>query len=250
MTSVTLVVIPTYDERATIDAVLDGLRSTAAQPDVLVVDDASPDGTGQHVAGRAAREPWLHVLHRTAKAGLGSAYRDGFDLALERGYRTIVEMDADLSHDPATVDILVAGTATADVVIGSRYVPGGGVRNWPRRRRLLSAAGNRYVRAATGMPVADATSGFRAFRACVLDAIAVRELRSEGYAFQVETALRAWRSGFRLDEVPITFVERRAGASKLSRAIVVEALWRVAHWGATGPRRAPARPHRDSVAAG
>jgi glycosyltransferase involved in cell wall biosynthesis len=241
----TLVVVPTYDERGTIAEVVHALRGLPDAPSVLVVDDASPDGTGELADALAAADPGVEVLHRDRKAGLGPAYRAGLRWGLERGYEVLVEMDADLSHDPLTVPRLLAATAGADLVIGSRYVPGGGVERWAVGRLLLSTAGNRYVRAVTGLPVRDATSGFRAFRRHVLTAIDIDALRSDGYAFQVETALRAWRAGFAVSEVPIRFVERREGASKLSRRVVVEAVWRVLLW-APGPRRPPP-PHPASV---
>lgn len=224
-----LVVVPTYDERANIDELV---ARTLAVPgvDLLVVDDASPDGTGERADELAADEPRMRVLHRPGKAGLGSAYRLGLGLGLDEGYDILVEMDADLSHDPAVLPDLLAAARDHDVAIGSRYVPGGGVENWPPHRRLLSTGGNLYVRLLTGIPVHDATSGFRAYRAEVLEAIGVRALRSEGYSFQLETALQAWLAGFRITEVPITFVERVAGASKISRSIVFEAMLRVVAW--------------------
>ena len=226
----TLVVVPTYDERANIDELV---ARTLRVPGVelLVVDDGSPDGTGERADELAADEPRMRVLHRPGKAGLGSAYRTGLGLGLDEGYDVLVEMDADLSHDPGALPDLLAAARHNDLVIGSRYVPGGGVENWPLHRRLLSAGGNLYVRVLTGVPVRDATSGFRAFRAEVLEAIGLRSLRSEGYSFQLETVLQTWLAGFQVAEVPITFVERVAGASKISRAIVVEAMLRVLLWG-------------------
>jgi glycosyltransferase involved in cell wall biosynthesis len=243
------VVVPTFNERANIDELV---RRTLAVPDVdlLVVDDASPDGTGQRADELAADHSRLRVVHRPRKAGLGSAYRTGLGMGLAEGYDVLVEMDADLSHDPGALPDLLTAVASSDLVIGSRYVPGGGVRNWPWHRRLLSAGGNAYVRLLTGIPVRDATSGFRAFRAPVLRAIHLSALRSEGYSFQLETALQAWRLGFRTTEVPITFVERIAGASKISRAIVLEAMLRVVVWAVRGlPVRVRGpRPHPESVA--
>jgi glycosyltransferase involved in cell wall biosynthesis len=217
---------------------------------VLVVDDASPDGTGAVAEELAARDPGIHVMHRPAKSGLGPAYRAGLRWGLDRGYEVLVEMDADLSHDPAQLPRLLASVAGADLVIGSRYVGGGDVREWTAGRLTLSTWGNRYVRGLTGLPVRDATSGFRAFRAPVLRSIAVDRLTSDGYAFQVETALRAWRAGFTIVEVPITFVERREGASKLSRRVVAEAAWRVPAWGLTTTLagRRPDGVHPSSVA--
>jgi glycosyltransferase involved in cell wall biosynthesis len=237
----TLVVVPTYDERGTIEELVRAVRALPAAPDVLVVDDASPDGTGALADALAAGDPGVEVLHRPGKAGLGAAYRAGLQHGLDAGYDVLVEMDADLSHDPAALPSLLSGLADADVVIGSRYVPGGSVEAWPRRRLLLSRGGNAYVRILTGLPLRDATSGFRAFRRTVLEAIDVVSLRSDGYAFQVETALRAWRRGFRVTEVPIRFVERREGDSKLSRRVVLEAVWRVPGWALAGRGRGSRR---------
>lgn len=246
----TLVVVPTYDERDNIDELV---ARTMAVPnvDLLVVDDGSPDGTGERVEELAADEPRLRCLHRAGKGGLGSAYRAGLGQGYDEGYDVLVEMDADLSHDPAALPELIGALEHSDLSIGSRYVPGGGVENWPVHRRALSAGGNHYVRAVTGVPVHDVTSGFRAFRAPVLDAIGLRDLRSDGYSFQLETALQAWRQGFRISEVPITFVERVAGASKISRAIVVEAMLRVLLWGVRcAPVRLRGAPqHPESVTA-
>lgn len=240
-----LVIVPTYNEIDSLGEVLSRTLSADPAIEVLVVDDSSPDGTGALADQLAAEQPRVHVVHRPGKAGLGSAYRDGFAWALARGYEVIGEMDGDASHAPEDLPRLLTVLADADLVIGSRYVPGGQVRNWPWHRRALSRLANRYVRVMTGLPVADATAGFRVFRRDVLERIAPATLRSDGYAFQIETALRAWRSGCRVVEVPITFVERRSGASKLSRTIVFEALWRVARWGFSGRavrRRRAARP--------
>ena len=242
----TLVVIPTYNERATLPEVAARALAAPVDVDLLIVDDGSPDGTGALADELAEEHPEVHVLHRPGKQGLGPAYRAGLGWGLERGYDLLVEMDADLSHDPGQLPDLVTAAGEADLVIGSRYVPGGGVENWPWHRRFLSAGGNRYVRLVTGMPVRDATSGYRAFRRPVLEAIGLAGLRSDGYSFQLETALRTWREGFVIREVPITFVERRAGASKISRSIVLEALWRVLVWGLTGSRSA-GRRHPSSV---
>lgn len=245
-----LVVVPTYNERDNIDELV--TRTLAvADVDLLVVDDGSPDGTGERLEELAASEPRVRVLHRPTKAGLGSAYRLGLGRGLDEGYDALVEMDADLSHDPAVLPQLIAALDDHDLAIGSRYVPGGGVVNWPWHRRALSAGGNHYVRLLTGLPVHDATSGFRAFRPAVLRAIDLPALRSEGYSFQLETVLQAWRTGFRTAEVPITFVERVAGASKISRTIVFEAMLRVLVWAV---RCLPVRlrghdPHPESVAA-
>lgn len=246
----TLVVVPTYDERANIDELVTRTLAVSGV-DLLVVDDRSPDGTGQRADALAAGEPRMRVLHRPRKSGLGSAYRAGLGLGLDEGYDALVEMDADLSHDPAVLTDLLGALQQHDLAIGSRYVPGGGVANWPWHRRLLSAGGNLYVRMLTGIPVRDATSGFRAYRAEVLRAIRLEQLRSDGYSFQLETALKTWQAGFVTTEVPITFVERVAGASKISRSIVVEAMLRVLVWAFRClPTRLLGRePHPDSVVA-
>lgn len=242
-----LVVVPTYNEADTIETVV--ARALAADPrvSVLVVDDGSPDGTGRLVDALAA-DPRVRVRHRPRKAGLGSAYVEGFTWGLDEGYTALCEMDADLSHDPDDLPRLLDALTGADLVIGSRYVPGGGVVDWPARRELLSRGGNRYVRLMTGLPLSDATSGFRAYRRELVEALDLGSVRSDGYAFQVETALRAWRLGFAVRELPITFTERRHGASKISRAIVREAVLRVAAWGLAGPRR-PAGVHPRSIMA-
>ncbi|MBA2528669.1 MAG: polyprenol monophosphomannose synthase [Euzebyales bacterium] len=250
-----LAVIPTYNEIHTLQRVVEGaLAASANGPDelqVLVVDDSSPDGTGDLADRLAAASPSVSVLHRPAKLGLGPAYRAGFAWGLTRGFEAFCEMDADGSHDPGDLPRLLHALRGADLVVGSRYVPGGGVVDWPWHRRALSEGGNRYVRLVTGMPVADATAGFRAYRRAVLDALDLATVGSDGYSFQLEMALRSWRAGFRIVEIPITFTERTEGASKISRAIVVEALWRVLQWGLTGPRRPqPVHPHSVAVAGG
>lgn len=224
-----VVVIPTYNERGSLTGVLDGVR--AAGFEALVVDDASPDGTGSLADALAGGDDGVHVRHRPAKAGLASAYRDGFAWALAGGYDVVGQMDADGSHDPGDLPRLVWTLAGCDAVVGSRWVPGGGVVGWPASRRCLSQAAGAYVRTATGLPLADPTAGYRLWRAPALAGLGVGRLASDGYAFQVETALAAWRAGFRLMETPIVFTERRAGQSKLSRRVVAEALWRVAAWG-------------------
>lgn len=246
----TLVITPTYNERDTIREVVARALGSGLETDLLIVDDASPDGTGDTADELAERHGQVHVLHRASKEGLGPAYRAGFDWGLTRGYDVFVEMDADLSHDPEKLPELVGATAHADLVIGSRYVPGGRTENWPWHRRALSRGGNVYVQVVTGLPVRDATSGYRAFRRDLLEELNIRTLRSDGYSFQLETVLRAWRDGFAIEEVPITFVERRHGASKISRAIVLEALWRVLRWGVKGPRRSRARHPRSVLAGG
>ena len=248
-----LVVVPTYNEAACIARVVERLQAAAAtgedEIDVLIVDDNSPDGTGAIADDLAARLPGIDVLHRPGKGGLGPAYRAGLAWGLEREYDALCEMDADLSHDPADVPRLLTALRGADLVIGSRYVPGGGVVDWPPHRMALSRGGNRYVQLMTGMPVSDATAGFRAFRRAVLEELDLATIKSDGYSFQLEMALRTWRIGFRIVEIPITFVERTEGASKISRSIVVEALWRVAQWGLQGPRRTAGVNPRSVAAA-
>ncbi len=244
----TLVILPTYNECETLEEVVCGVLAASAFVEILIVDDHSPDGTGEIADRLTAQHSHVHVLHRPDKGGLGSAYRAGFRWGLDRGFDVLVEMDADLSHDPAALPPLLEATSSADVVVGSRYVPGGRTENWPWHRRALSRGGNRYVQLVSGVPVHDATSGYRAFRREVLEELDVDSLRSEGYSFQLETVLCAWRKGFTIAELPITFVERRSGASKISRAIIFEALWRVLLWSCTGGH-GPALRHNRSVQA-
>jgi dolichol-phosphate mannosyltransferase len=227
-----LVIVPTYNELDNIEAIT--ARVFAAVPDahVLVVDDGSPDGTGALVEKLALDEPRLHVLHRTTKEGLGAAYIAGFDWGLDAGFDVIVEMDADGSHAPEQLPRLLGALQHADLVLGSRWVPGGAVVNWPMRRELLSRGGNLYTRLALGVDLKDATGGYRAFRREVLESIDYAAVASQGYCFQVDLAWRAVRAGFRVAEVPITFAERERGESKMSGSIVREALWRVTQWGA------------------
>jgi dolichol-phosphate mannosyltransferase len=227
-----LIVIPTYNEAANITALLNRLEGIGPDLDVLVVDDSSPDGTGDLVAQRAAETERVHLLSRADRAGLGTAYVEGFRWALARDYDAIVEMDADLSHDPADVPRLVDALGGADLAVGSRYVPGGRVRNWGTLRRALSRAGNLYARGLMGWGVRDATSGFRAYSPDVLRKIDVAGVSSEGYAFQIEMVRRVRLAGGRVTEIPITFSERSDGRSKMSRRIVLEALWRVPVWAA------------------
>ncbi|ABL81118.1 Dolichyl-phosphate beta-D-mannosyltransferase [Nocardioides sp. JS614] len=224
-----LVVVPTYDEAENIGSLIDGvLASTSA--DVLVVDDSSPDGTAGIVRAHPAFGDRVHVLDRPAKAGLGPAYRAGFRWALSRGYAAVVQMDADFSHPPERIPALLKGLAHFDVVVGSRYVPGGAVRNWPVLRRLISRGGNLYVRVVLDLPVRDATAGFKAFRSEALARIGAVSSESNGYCFQVENTWRAVGQGLRVGEVPITFVDRARGASKMSARIVLEAMVRVLLW--------------------
>nr|WP_239380012.1 apolipoprotein N-acyltransferase [Frankia sp. CIT1] len=245
-----LVCVPTYNERENLHNTVIRLRAANPDVDLLVIDDASPDGTGEIADGIAASDPRVHVLHRAAKNGLGTAYVAGFDWGLRQGYDILVEMDADGSHQPEELPRLLAALRDADLVIGSRWVTGGEVRNWPRSRLLLSRGANAYVRAALGMPLADATAGFRAYRARVLKSRDLQQVASQGYCFQVDLTWQAWRSGFRVLEIPITFVEREHGRSKMSRAIVAEALWRVTWWALTTRHDRQATPGGGHLAAG
>jgi glycosyltransferase involved in cell wall biosynthesis len=238
------VILPTFDERVTIEAVIRGLLALPDAVDVLVVDDSSPDGTADVVRAIAAGEPRVRLVERPAKAGLAGAYREGFDRALNEGYDLVVEMDADLSHDPAELPRLLSAALRFHLVVGSRYVPGGSVANWSRSRLALSRAGNAYARRWLGLPLHDTTSGFRVFRRDLLSHLAADPIRSEGYGFQIELVLRASEAGYALGEVPITFRERQHGRSKISRRIVVEALWLVTVWGARMRLGAP--PLRSS----
>jgi dolichol-phosphate mannosyltransferase len=226
-----LVIIPTYNERDNIGPITRRVLAAVPDANVLVVDDRSPDGTGRLADDLAAADPRVRVLHRTEKAGLGAAYIAGFDWGLDAGYTVLVEMDADGSHAPEQLPTLLAALRHADLVLGSRWIPGGQVVNWARRREFLSRAGNLYTRMALGIELRDATGGYRAYRREVLEAIDYAAVASEGYCFQVDLAWRALRAGFRVAEVPITFAERERGESKMSGAIVREALWRVTEWG-------------------
>ncbi|MDQ3992987.1 MAG: polyprenol monophosphomannose synthase [Actinomycetota bacterium] len=223
-----VVCLPTYNERENIEPMLRALGEVLGPDDgVLVIDDRSPDGTGQ-VAERLARElPFVDVLHRPAKRGLGPAYLAGFRRALGRGAELVLEMDCDFSHSPADVPRLIAAAQDADLVLGSRYVEGGGVRNWGLARRAISRGGSVYAQLLLGLGIRDLTGGFKCYRRAVLERIDLGAIRSLGYAFQIETTYRAARAGFRVVEVPITFVDRETGGSKMSRAIVLEAVWKV-----------------------
>jgi dolichol-phosphate mannosyltransferase len=226
------VIIPTYDERENLPLILDRLLTAVPAVNVLVADDGSPDGTGQVADEIAAGDGRVHVLHRATKEGLGAAYVAGFGWGLERGYDVFVEMDADGSHAPEQLPRLLDALNHADVVLGSRYVSGGTVVNWPKRREVLSRGGNLYSRLALGVRIYDITGGYRAYRAEVLRALPLPEIASHGYCFQVDLAWRAVQAGFRLTEVPITFTEREIGTSKMSGGIVREALLKVTAWGA------------------
>ncbi len=228
-----LVIIPTYNEADNIEPIVSRLRRAVPEAHVLIADDASPDGTGRLADGLAARDPNVHVLHRAGKQGLGAAYVAGFRWGIERGYDVLVEMDADGSHQPEQLPAVLGALRDADLALGSRWVPGGQVKNWPLSRRLLSQGGNTYTRLVLGIPLRDATGGFRAFRRRTLESIELDSVASQGYCFQVDLAWRAVRKGFRVVEVPITFIEREHGESKMSKDIVREALLMVTKWGIT-----------------
>jgi len=221
------VIVPTYNERENIEPLLQRLLSLPHDLHVLVVDDASPDGTGEFVESWARNQPRLHVLRRPGKLGLGSAYRDGFRYALENGAEYVFEMDADFSHDPDSIGEFLRNASEVDVVLGSRYLNGVTVVNWPLQRLILSYAANLYTRVVTGMPVKDATGGYKCFRRRALESIRLDRVRSDGYAFQIEMSYKCWRKGFRIREIPILFVDRRAGFSKMNRRIIWEAVWMV-----------------------
>jgi dolichol-phosphate mannosyltransferase len=223
-----LVIIPTYNERENLPRLLPLVLAQDPRLEVLVIDDGSPDGTGAVADSLAAADPRIHVLHRAGKLGLGTAYLAGFRWGLEREYAWLFEMDADFSHDPGHLPRFLEALTDYDVVLGSRYLDGRvTVVNWPITRLLLSYFANVYARVVTGLPLFDATGGFKAFRREVLQAIALDRVESEGYAFQIEMSMRAWKRGFRIGEIPIVFVDRTTGESKMSKRIIREAVWRV-----------------------
>lgn len=223
-----LILIPTYNERENITRIVPLVLDQDARLDVLVIDDGSPDGTGQLADELAATNPRVQVLHRAGKLGLGTAYIAGFRHGIQHRYDWVFEMDADFSHDPAHLPAFIEGLSNYDVVLGSRYLEGRvTVVNWPITRLILSYGANVYARMVTGLPVGDATGGFKAFRREVLEGIDLTKVESEGYAFQIEMSFRAWKKGFRLAEIPIVFVDRTLGESKMSKKIIREAVWRV-----------------------
>jgi dolichol-phosphate mannosyltransferase len=238
-----LVIIPTYNERENLDAIVDRVRVSVPDAHVLVVDDDSPDGTGMLADELAAADAHVHVLHHADKKGLGAAYIAGFHRALDEGFDTVVQMDADGSHQPEQLRFLLAGLDHSDLVIGSRWVPGSHVINWPKSRQLLSRSGNAYARLMLGVGLRDLTAGYRVYRDTALRRIGLENLEAQGYSFQVDLTVRALRAGLVVIELPITFVDRAAGSSKMSGAIVAEALWRVTQWGVTARwRRLVTRP--------
>ena len=232
-----VMVVPTYNERDNLAWIVGRLRAATPDVDVLVADDGSPDGTGKLADELAAADPQVTVLHRTEKAGLGAAYLHGFSVALERGYDVVGEMDADGSHQPEQLPLLLTALADADLVIGSRWVPGGSVVNWPLSRKVLSVGGNLYARVLLGIPLRDVTAGYRVFRSTTLKAIDLDSVESAGYIFQTDLAFRTLRAGLRVVEVPIEFVERVRGESKMSRDVATESLRRITSWGLRERRR-------------
>jgi len=230
-----LVIIPTFNEKENIARIIPAVLAQDPSVEVLVVDDGSPDGTGEIADGMAAANPRIHAIHRAGKLGLGTAYIDGFKWALARDYGLIFDMDADFSHPPERIPDFLKAAESADLVLGSRYLNGQiNVVNWPMSRLFLSYSANIYARAITGLQLFDATGGFKCFRREVLESIDLDDVRSNGYAFQIEMSFRAWKKGFRLVEIPIVFVDRTQGSSKMSKTIVREAVcmvWRLRWWG-------------------
>ena len=223
----TLIIVPTYNERENLSRLAQRLLALPMRVDLLVVDDGSPDGTGKLADELAGKHPEIHVLHRTGKNGLGRAYIAGFKWALERGYEFIFEMDGDFSHDPDDVPVFLEAAKNADLVLGSRYIGGIRVINWPLKRLMLSRCAGKYVKLVTGMPFTDPTGGYKCFRRRALQAINLDKIRSNGYSFQIEMTHKLWRQGFKIVEVPIIFTERAEGRSKMAGHIVSEAFWMV-----------------------
>ena len=245
-----VMVVPTYNEALNLEPLVARLRDLHPEVDVMVVDDGSPDGTGELAEAIAAEDPHVTVVHRTVKEGLGAAYLEGFRVALARGHDVIGEMDADGSHQPEQLQSLLDALREADLVIGSRWVPGGSIVNWPRHRELLSRGGNYYTRRLLGISVRDATAGYRLFRRTTLERIGLEQVESAGYVFQADLAFRTLRAGLRVVEVPIEFVERERGESKMSRRVATESFRRITRWGlserARQVRTALRRPGRGS----
>jgi len=226
-----LVIVPTYNELESLPVIVAGIRADEPEVHILIVDDNSPDGTGEVANSLSSSDNFVHVLHRKQKAGLGAAYLDAFAWARLQGYDVVVEMDADGSHRPIDLTKILDALSDNDVVLGSRWVKEGKVVNWAKSREVLSRGGNLYTRIWLGIPIKDATGGFRAYRMSALDQMDIKQVESQGYCFQVDMAWRATRAGLRVAEVPITFVERELGESKMDSSIVKEALWRVTQWG-------------------
>ncbi len=226
-----LVIVPTYNERESLPLIVAGIRNAEPSIQILIADDNSPDGTGEVADGLSSIDKSVHVLHRTIKAGLGAAYLDAFGWAKTNGYDVVVEMDADGSHRPVDLTNILNALTNNDVVLGSRWVKQGKVVNWAKSREILSRGGNLYTRMWLGIPIHDATGGFRAYRMSALEQMNIDRVESQGYCFQVDMAWRAVKAGLKVSEVPITFVERELGESKMDGSIVKEALWRVTQWG-------------------
>ena len=226
-----LVIVPTYNERESLPVIVSGIRQAEPGIHILIADDNSPDGTGEVADGLSSSDNSVHVLHRSAKAGLGAAYLDAFSWAKANGYDVVVEMDADGSHRPQDLTKILDALTNNDVVLGSRWIKDGRVVNWAKSREVLSRGGNLYTRMWLGIPIHDATGGFRAYRMSALDVMNTDQVESQGYCFQVDMAWRAVKANLRVAEVPITFVERELGESKMDGSIVKEALWRVTQWG-------------------
>lgn len=250
----TLIVIPTYNERGNLERLVADVLANAPEVDLLIIDDNSPDGTGQLADAIGARLPRVSVIHRAGKQGLGTAYILGFKYAIDNGYDHVFEMDADFSHDPRYLPAFLQTAANgADLVIGSRYIPGGDTPNWSPLRKFISGGGNIFARAMLHIPVKDCTSGYRCYRSSALAALNLDGVRSQGYAFQVELAYAMWKSGFQVREVPIVFEDRRVGQSKMSRKIFIEAFTWVVNTrlrGSSVVRRGPALPVTQPVAGG
>ncbi len=226
-----LVIVPTYNERESLPVIVSGIRLAEPDVQILIADDNSPDGTGEVADGFSAEDNSIHVLHRSTKAGLGAAYLDAFGWAKSNGFDVVVEMDADGSHRPQDLTKILDALTNNDVVLGSRWIKDGRVVNWAKSREVLSRGGNLYTRMWLGIPIHDATGGFRAYRMTALDVMKIDQVESQGYCFQVDMAWRAIKANLRVAEVPITFVERELGESKMDGSIVKEALWRVTQWG-------------------
>ena len=242
-----LVIIPTYNELDALPLILSRVQNSVPTVEILIVDDNSPDGTGGIADQWVSENPGIHVMHRLGKGGLGAAYLAGFAWGLQQGFDVLVEMDADGSHQPEQLPSLLAALEYSDLVLGSRWVEGGGTENWSKNRELLSKGGNYYTKVMLGIDIDDSTGGYRAFKASVLRSLDLHEVASQGYCFQVDLAWRAKQRGFVVTEVPITFVEREVGSSKMSRKIVTEALWRVTVWGVDRRAKALTRVFRKKA---